>query len=231
MDPSTITTIIHVTRKVVKYGKITIDYIRDDQTAKLGLLRPVRMTVEGTGVGIGDFQSPDHLFKFLSPTQNRVDFSFEPFPADENSWWNGPDGIPNDWDGGSIPGSLAHDPICKFMRAIAEELGMTEKEVWHWASGILAIVWRDYGGKDSKAKSESWAAYNLTRLLRRPYLWARRRFKSFFMIVAVALVSSGCDSGCLSSPPSDWRLTHGTPVVSIEDGVVTTNTPPTALAE
>ena len=225
MDPATITTIIHVTRKVVKYGKITIDYIRDDQTAKLGLLRPVRFCTEGPGVGIGDFESPDHRFRMRSPNINRVDFSFSVFPADAASWWNGPDFLPNDIPGGALPSSLPHDAICKFIKQIADELGISEDEVWVWATGILASVWEAYGGDGIQTKAEVYAAYNAIRPSRRIYRWFKRRLGFASLMFVAALASAGCDSGCFTPPPP-WRTTVADPVVWVEAGVVSTNAPP-----
>ena len=87
-------TVITGTRLAVKYGGQVIEYIRNDQNAKLGLLAPVRIVIEGPGVGIGNFKSPDGLFSFFSPSINRIEFKIIEFPSDEHSWWNGPDGIP-----------------------------------------------------------------------------------------------------------------------------------------
>ena len=223
MDPATIATIISTTRTVVKYGTQVFDYIRDDQTAKLGLLRPVRIVVEGPGVGIGNFEAPDGLFSITSPTINRVELDHLPFPADEFSQWNGPDGLPNTWKGGVLPASLPHDKICTWIKEIAAKLGLTEDEVWVWASGILSTVWEFYGGSTPQAKTESWFAYYITRNVRRPYKWIKRRL-GFSSILILALVSTGC-SGCLDPRP-DWHVTHADPVISVEAGIVTTNTPP-----
>ena len=226
MDPATIATITATTRTVIKYGSQIWDYIRDDQTAKLGLLQPIRITVEGPGVGIGDFRSDDGIFTMLSSTINRIDFRFLPFPPDQKSIWNGPDFLPNNREGGSLPSSLPHDFVCYYRPQIAAELSLTENEVWVWSSGILSTVWEYYGGANIRTSGESWIAYHITRNARRPYQWLRRRFGFVSVIIGVALIS-GCN-GCSSRP--DWHVTYADPVISIERGIVTTNTPPATIA-
>lgn len=218
MDPATI---IQTTLTVIKYGNQVFEYIRDDQNARLGLIKPVRMVIDGPGVGIGSFKSPDGLFEMISPTINRIEFIFLPFAADKDSPWNGPDGLPNTWPGGALPASLPHDFICKWRQAIAKKLEFTEDEVWVWASGILSTVWKHYGGDDVRTYGESWLSYYVTRFGRRPYAWFKRRFGFMCLFVAVC-VASGC-TGC---PRPDWNVTYADPVISIESGVVTTNTLP-----
>lgn len=222
MDPATITTVIKTTHTVVKIGTQIYDYIRDDQTAKLGLLQPVRIVVEGPGVGIGDFQSPDRLFTMFADTINKVTFLHAPFPPDSHSPWNGPDGIPNDWAGGSLPASLTHDFICLYLKQIASELELTEDEVWEWAASILSGIWEHYGNSTTQAKTESWFAYNIVRNIRRPYYWLKRKL-GFASIILLAITLTGC-SGCLKSRPP-YRVTHADPIISVERGVVTTNAP------
>lgn len=218
--------VIKTTTTIIKYGEQVITYIRDDLTAKLGLLAPVRIVIEGPGVGIGDFKSPDRLFSMISPTINRVDFNIQPFPADKKSWWNGPDGIPNDWSVGVLCGSLVHDPTCEFIKAIAAELDLTEDEVWEWASGILATITDYYGGSNTRSSAESWLAYNITRNVRKPYQWLRRRL-GFVSVIIATLLITGC-SGCLKLPP-DWRVSHADPIIWVEGGVTITNTPPAII--
>jgi len=224
MDPATIATIISTTRTVIKYGTQVFDYIRDDQTAKLGLLQPVRMVVEGPGVGIGNFESPDGLSTIASAPINVVEFKISPIPPDTKSPWNGPDGLPNTWEGGALPGSLPHDFICTWLKQIAEKLGLTEDEVWIWSSGILSTVWEYYGGGTAQAKTESWFAYYITRNVRRPYKWLKRRF-GFACIILSVIASTGF-SGCFGSKRPDWHVTYADPVISVEDGVVATNSVP-----
>lgn len=225
MDPITVTAIIKTTTTIIKYGDQVIKYIRDDQTAKLGLLAPVRIVIEGPGVGIGCFKSPDGLFSFVSPSINRIEFKIIEFPADERSWWNGPDGIPNTWGKGAVPGSLVHDGTCQFRKLISGELGITVDEVWVWSSGILSTVWDYYGGDTSRSNVETWIAYNITRNLRRPYEWAKRRL-GLSLVVIAAMLFTGC-LGCHARP--DWHVTEADPIISIESGIVTTNTPPIIL--
>ena len=219
MDPATIASTIAVARKCYKYGGQIIEYIRDDQSAKLGLLYPVRMVVEGPGVGIGDFTSPDGIFKMSSPTVNRVEMDFATFPADKNSPWNGPDVIKNNLAGGSLPASLPHDLICTWRNEIAAALGLTVDEVWVWASGILAAVWQAYGGDDPRARLESWLAYQLTRIFGQSYTWIKRHLALITLLAAAAALP-----GCAGCAVPDWHVVEGTTVVSEEDGHVTTNT-------
>jgi hypothetical protein len=209
------------THIAVRAGTEVYEYIRDDQSAKCGLVSPVRIVIEGPGVGCIDFPAPDKSGTIISPTINRCELSFQPFPALE-SWWNGPDVIPNKNRGGRIPGSLAHDFICHFIRMIAQENGLTEDEVWEWASGILAVIWEHYGHYDAQAKRESWIAYHATRLFRRPYK-VIQRLLGFASIIMIALTLTGC-SGCQAIP--DWRVTAADPVIWVENGVTQTNTPP-----
>ena len=220
MDP---VTLIKTTRTVIKYGTKVVDYIRDDQNARMGLLQPVRITIEGPGLGIGDFQSSDHVFTMLSDTLNRVNFIIAPFPADAKTIWNGPDGIPNTWEGGSIPASLVHDFICHHRPGIAGELNITQAEVWEWAAKIMAIIWEHYGHSTTQARTESWIAYNIVRNVRRPYTWLKRKL-GFATVIILASLLTGC-SGCLQSLP-EGRVTYADPVISVEQGIVTTNAPP-----
>ena len=224
MDPITI---IKITRTVIKYGSQIVDYIRDDQTAKLGLNQPVRMVVEGPGVGIGYFRSADGVFTMLSPTLNRVDFKFSKFPPDAESVWNGPDLIPNDWDGGSVPASLVDDFTKFYRREIAAELSLTDADIWDWSTAIMAVIWDHYGHYTTRAKTESWLAYHLIRPARRPYQWIKRRL-GFACVILAALASTGC-TGCLDPRPA-WHVTYADPVISIEQGIVTTNTPSATIA-
>jgi hypothetical protein len=186
------------------------------------------MAVEGPGVGIGDFSCPEGLFSFRSPTRNRVEFSFLPFPADALSHWNGPDAIPNDWDDGSLPASLPHDLITFWRAEIAYELNRSQAEIWTWANGILAAVWIGYGGNGSDVKAKAWTAFNVCQIFGGAYHWVKRQLGFSTLIVVAALVSAGCDSGCVTPPPP-WKTTYADPVVWVEDGVVTTNAPPVNL--
>lgn len=214
MDPATIASTIALGRKVYKYGSQVIEYIRDDQNAKLGLLAPVRIVVEGPGVGIGDFASPDGIFKMSSPNVNRLEMDFATFPADEHSPWNGPDVIKNDLAGGSLPSSLPHDLICKWKKEIAAALGLSVEEVWVWASGVLAAVWQAYGGDNPRAKAESWLAYHLTKRLGRPYIWLKRHLTLLALLASLAILP-----GCAGCAAPDWHVVEATPVISVEAGV------------
>ena len=219
---TSVATILATTRTVVKYGKIVYEYVQTDQGARLGLLKPVSLTIEGPGVGIGNFIAIDGLFDFHSPTINKVEFNVIPFPANADSPWNGPDGIPNTWKGGSVPSSLFHDFICLNCSAISLALNITEDEMWEWASGILSTSWEHYGHYTPRAQGESWLAYYITRYARRPYAWVKRKL-GFLCIVIAAVAVTGC-TGC---PPSNlWRVTSADPVLWVEDGITTTNTPP-----
>lgn len=218
MEPATIASTIAVARKVYKYAGMVVDYIRDDQSARLGLLAPVRMVIEGPGVGIGDFASPDGIFKMVSPTVNRLEMDFATFPADKNSPWNGPDVIKNDLAGGSLPASLPHDLICKWKKEIAAALGISVEEVWVWASGVLAAVWQAYGGDNPRTKAESWLGYQLTRIFGKPYRWIKRQLALILLLSALAILP-----GCAGCAAPDWYVVEGTPVVSIEGGQVSTN--------
>lgn len=220
------TTIITTTRAVIKYSGMAYEYIKDDQGARLGLLEPVRITVEGPGVGIGDFRSPDGLLVMVSPTINKLELEIRVFPADQRSYWNGPDGLPNTWKGGAGPSSLFHDFTCRWRKAIAAALGCTEDEVWVWSAGILATTWRHYGGYTPRANGESWIAYHLIRPARRPYEWAKKRL-GFACVVFAAVAVTGC-TGC-PTPMPDWRVTAADPVIWVEGGRVTTNTPPISV--
>lgn len=223
MDPATIASTIAAARQVYKYGSQIIEYIRDDQSAKLGLLAPVRIVVEGPGVGIGAYQTADHLFTMISPDLNRVEFTIQPFPADAKSPWNGPDAIRNDWRGGSLPASLVHDLITLHRDAIAYELDRKPREIWTWSSGILASVWDYYGGDNPKSRLESWLAYHLTKRLGRTYTWLKRHLTMLMLLTALAILP-----GCAGCTAPDWHVTEATPVISVEAGVpgVVTNTPP-----
>lgn len=223
MDPATLASTIAVARKVYKYAGMVVDYIRDDQSARLGLLAPVRMVIEGPGVGIGDFASPDGIFKMVSPNINRLEMDFATFPADENSPWNGPDGIKNNLDGGSLPSSLPHDLICKWRNEIAAALGITVEEVWVWASGVLAAVWQAYGGDNPRAKAESWLGYQLTRIFGKPYMWIKRHLALILLLSALAILP-----GCAGCAVPDWHVVDATPVIAVEAGVpgVVTNSVP-----
>jgi len=212
---------IKSTQTIIRVGSQIWDYIRDDQTAECGLGAPVRIVVEGPGVGAINFTAPDGTGKIISPHINRCEFVFNPFPS-AGSWWNGPDVIRNVNQGGRIPGSLVHDFICNFLLSIAAAAGLTKEEVWEWASGILAAVWAHYGHYTPRAKSESWLAYHATRLSRRPYRWLRRNL-GFALVILAAITLSGC-SGCQAVP--DWRVVEADPVIWVEAGVVQTNTPP-----
>ena len=203
MEPATIASTVAVARKVYKYAGMVIDYIRDDQSARLGLLAPVRMVIEGPGVGIGDFASPDGIFKMSSPNVNRLEMDFATFPADEHSPWNGPDVIKNDLAGGSLPASLPHDLICRWKKEIAAALGISVED----------------GGDNPRAKAESWLGYQLTRIFGKPYMWIKRHFALIALLAAAAALP-----GCAGCAVPDWHVVEGTPVVSIEGGQVSTNT-------
>lgn len=221
-----VTTVIKTTQTVLKIGNAVFEYIRDDQTAELGLLIPIRLTIEGPGVGIGDYQSPCNTFTMLSPNINTLKLHFRPFPT-KGSWWNGPDGLPKTWKGGAIPASLPHDAICRFIKPLAAELGITEDEVWKWSSGVLASVWKHYGHYRPRAQGESWLAFHITRNIRRPYGWLQR-ILGFATVLIAAATLTGC-SGC--APLPDWRVTQADPIVWEWDDVVTTNNPPTTIQE
>lgn len=223
MGATSAAAVFAVAKNVVKYGEAVVKYIIDDQTATLALLEDVHLPLVGPGVGIGDFTSPDGIFRMVSSGPNRIDFYIKKFPA-KGSIWNGPDGIPNDWCVGAAPGSLFHDFICYYRDPIAIAVKKTEKQVWKWASGVLAAVWNFYGGDNTKSQAESWLAWAITRVVYQPYSWLRRQLGGK---LALVILSASLFSGCDFKPPDYQVVEEETTAIVWQEGTtVTTNNIP-----
>lgn len=227
MGSASIAAGIATTRKVFKYGKQVVMYIKEDQTTKLGLLEPVHLTIKSPGIGIGNFTSPDEVFTMESPTEDALVFDVKTFPADEHSIWNGPDVLPNKSKGdlikGATPGSLFHDFVCHYIEEIAQATGLSVEEVWKWAAGVLALVWDYYGGGTTRSKIEAYIGYNVVRLFRKPYAIFCKFIKRFWVIMVLSCTLMGCES-CTMPPKGE---VVGGDIIWVENGVVTTNTTPT----
>ena len=212
--------IITVGKTIVKYGQMSVNYLKEDYSHWSSLNEAVTIEVHSKGIGRFNFAN-DTLF-IDSPNQDCVILHSEPFDS-ETRYWNLASIIPDakekgGEDDGRDEASLFHDLIDTFQDAIAKANLTTSKEISDWSDGILGIVWRSYGKKKGKAgwwlNTKTWLALNACRLR------VRRIWRKAFGVIIISLAClsiSGCDD-----VPEGYSTTpaiHYTTDTNIVEGV------------
>lgn len=198
---------------VLQTALAAFKYIYDDQTKSYGLNGPVHLAIRGTGIGIGQFKTPDGVFRFTSVSTDMVTFDITAFSANLK-YWNGPDFIPNG-KYRSMLASLFHDFIWEFAKDIAEALDMTEDQVRDWGDGILYCVWM-WASKDSvTGKIEAHLAWHIIQTLSPVYLFVKSPFRGASCLLVVVAMSAQIP-GC---PPNDWEVVEATGTNSVMEQV------------
>ena len=190
--------------------KRAVQYVKEDQSARYGLKDHTTIILYGDGVGIGRVDAGVlHIVgKKGGDTCTLLADPFKP----EDGLWNGPDVIPNDWSDGSMEASLWHDLIWHYAADIAEQTGLTVREVKSWGNGILKAGWEAYGVKLGKDgwwnRFKAWCAYQLTELVKGWY----GKNKAGLLVLAVL----SCGGGCYTAP--DWTAEVPEDPVEYEQG-------------
>ncbi len=192
-------------RTAVKLAPVVYKYFVSDNRRQYALLEPVRMVLEGEGIAeikgkLIDFKN--HVLSLKNEGRNRLIVDIQPFAA-SSGYWNGPN-IIFDIDDGRMEGSLVHDLVWHFSKAVKAALEVRERDVRRWSNKIFAVVWREYAkekglvGKGAGVKSWISASACHPAIAR---IWKQVR-KLFLLALVVA--TQGC-SGCLNIP-DDWEV-------------------------
>jgi len=204
--------------KAIKLGKIVHEYLVSDSRRKYGLVKPVKMVLNGTGIAtikgkLVAFQND--ILSLDSSGKDLLIIDIQPFPASAG-YWNGPD-ILFDIDDGRMEGSLVHDLAWHFVEDIAAELKLKERDVKKWSNKLFAVIWRAYAaekgviGKGAKIKSRIAATFTHPAIAA---IW--KQIKRLFLLFVIVLIQ-GCGGGCINIP-DDWEVVEKDDVEWERDG-------------